>query len=709
MMTHGRIRQYFSQNKTLNPDILAWPLLVLATGLAITYLLAARAETERLEALRFAVETRADGVGDHLQYQLVQEMLAIDRLGQRFAVRPEGLPYEEWVADAQAYLDDKPWMQAIEWADTSYSIRWIEPLAGNEAALDLDLFGVEWRRIGISNAVRNREMMVTNSFQLAQGGRGLVAYYPIHHDDTPGGLIIGVFAVDRLIQNLLQIERLSQFAIAVEELGETIWTSQNFASGSDDADMIATAFVRFNGVEWALRVQPTTELLAGFRRYAVPMTWTVGLLLSLLAASAAMATLVAGRRAKALRGVVTTLNAREAELEEATRQAQSANRLKSQFLANMSHEIRTPLNGVLGMAQVLQNTGLDEGQRGMVATIRGSGESLLGLIDDILDLSKIEANMLAVNDAPFVLDELLASIMATHTFTATNRELDLTLDVAEAARGSFVGDAHRLKQVLNNLISNALKFTETGNVKISAALHQGTTGEELLFEIADTGIGMDSETCERVFAPFMQADASTSRTFGGTGLGLSISRRLCELMGGWIRVTSEPGQGSVFSFAIPAIRSEISAATAAEPGAMPDVEAVLARTTILAAEDVLTNQLVLQSLLTSRCRDITLVENGEQAIEAWKTRRPDIILMDIHMPVMDGVAAIETLRALEYEQNLPRTPIIALTANTMTDQINSYLQAGADNHLAKPYRLETLTAAIVDTMAVSRVGGTGTV
>ncbi|WP_339745432.1 ATP-binding protein [uncultured Maricaulis sp.] len=682
---------------------MAWPLLVLATGLAITYFLATRADTERLAALRFAVETRADDLSDHLQYQLVQEMLAIDRLGQRFAVRPEGLPYEEWVADAQAYLDDKPWMQAIEWADTSYRIRWIEPLVGNEAALDLDLFSVEWRRIAISNTVRNREMMVTNSFQLVQGGRGLVAYYPVHHDDVPGGLIIGVFAVDRLIQNLLQIKQLSQFTIAVEELGETIWTSPNFAAGSDNTDMVATAPVRFNGVEWALRVQPTAELLNGFRRYAVPTTWTVGLLLSLLAASAAMAALVAGRRAKALRRMVTTLNAREEELEEATRQAQSANRLKSQFLANMSHEIRTPLNGVLGMSQVLQNTGLNDGQRSMVATIRESGESLLGLIDDILDLSKIEANMLAVNNAPFVLDELLASVMSAHTLVATNCELELTLDVAETARGSFVGDAHRLRQVLNNLISNGLKFTETGSVKVTAALRQVAGGEELLFEIADTGIGMDAETCERVFAPFMQADASTSRKFGGTGLGLSISRRLCELMGGWIRVTSEPGQGSVFSFAIPAIRSEVAAGQAAESGATPDAEAVLARTTILAAEDVLTNRLVLQSLLTPRCHDITLVENGAQAIEAWKVQRPDIILMDIHMPVMDGVTAIETLRALEDEQNLPRTPIIALTANTMTDQINTYLQAGADSHLAKPYRIETLTAAIVDTLGGNRV------
>ncbi|WP_417485095.1 ATP-binding protein [Maricaulis salignorans] len=699
-MTQDKTRQDLNQIKVLSLDTLAWPLLVLLAGLVSTYLLAARAETDRLAALRFAVETRADDLSDHLQYQIVQEMLAIDRLGQRFAVQPEGLPYEVWVADARAYLDDKPWMQAIEWADTSYRIRWIEPLIGNEAALDLDLFSVEWRRIGISNAVRNREMMVTNSFQLVQGGRGLVAYYPVRHDDAPGGLIIGVFAVERLIENLLQIEQLSQFSIAVEELGETIWTSRNFAAGPQGT--AATSLVQFNGVEWTLRVQPTAELLGSFRRYAVSATWTIGLLLSLLATSVTAVTRVANRRAKALRGMVNTLNAREAELEEATRLAQSANQLKSQFLANMSHEIRTPLNGVLGMAQVLQETGLDSHQRDTVRTIRESGESLLSLIDDILDLSKIEANMLAVTHAPFQLDELLSSVISAHTLMATHRGLALTFDIAEPARGNFIGDANRLRQIFNNLIANALKFTETGSVTVTAKVHQGAQGEELVFEISDTGIGMDAETCGRLFAPFMQADASTSRKFGGTGLGLSISRRLCELMGGWIRVESEPGQGSVFSFAIPAIRSQTAAGQVTEPAATPDAEAVLARTTILAAEDVATNRLVLQSLLAPRCREITLVENGEQAIEAWKRRRPDIILMDIHMPVMDGAAAILALRALEAEQNLPRTPIIALTANTMADQIDAYLQAGADGHLAKPYRLEKLTAIIAETLAASR-------
>ncbi|SDM74786.1 ATP-binding protein [Maricaulis salignorans] len=699
-MTQDKTRQDLNQIKVLSLDTLAWPLLVLLAGLVSTYLLAARAETDRLAALRFAVETRADDLSDHLQYQIVQEMLAIDRLGQRFAVQPEGLPYEVWVADARAYLDDKPWMQAIEWADTSYRIRWIEPLIGNEAALDLDLFSVEWRRIGISNAVRNREMMVTNSFQLVQGGRGLVAYYPVRHDDAPGGLIIGVFAVERLIENLLQIEQLSQFSIAVEELGETIWTSRNFAAGPQGT--AATSLVQFNGVEWTLRVQPTAELLGSFRRYAVSATWTIGLLLSLLATSVTAVTRVANRRAKALRGMVNTLNAREAELEEATRLAQSANQLKSQFLANMSHEIRTPLNGVLGMAQVLQETGLDGHQRDTVRTIRESGESLLGLIDDILDLSKIEANMLAVTHAPFQLDELLSSVISAHTLMATHRGLALTFDIAEPARGNFIGDANRLRQIFNNLIANALKFTETGSVTVTAKVHQGAQGEELVFEISDTGIGMDAETCGRLFAPFMQADASTSRKFGGTGLGLSISRRLCELMGGWIRVESEPGQGSVFSFAIPAIRSETADGQVTEPAATPDAEAVLARTTILVAEDVATNRLVLQSLLAPRCREITLVENGEQAIEAWKRRRPDIILMDIHMPVMDGAAAILALRALEAEQNLPRTPIIALTANTMADQIDAYLQAGADGHLAKPYRLEKLTAIIAETLAASR-------
>jgi len=392
---------------------------------------------------------------------------------------------------------------------------------------------------------------------------------------------------------------------------------------------------------------------------------------------------------------------RTMELAVATEQARGANQLKSDFLANMSHEIRTPMNGVLGMVQALKKTELSSVQTEMLATIDNSGEALMEIIDDILDLSKIEAGKLDVEDVDFDMEGLLQTSIETYQVKASEKGLLLETNIGKDAQGSFRGDTLRIRQILNNMISNALKFTEKGRVSVSVEKRNSKLGSdgELVFSVTDSGIGIEKEACERLFTAFTQADTSTSRKFGGTGLGLAISKQLSELMGGWIDVASVPGQGSTFSFGIPARHVEEPAngeAMSSETELVLSKEAYVnvSSLRILAAEDVLTNQLVLRSLLEPICGSLTIVENGQEALEAWENIKPDVILMDMQMPVMDGVSAMKELRVRELMKHLSRTPIIALTANTMPHQVEEYLQSGADSHIGKPFRTEELVEAL---------------
>jgi len=392
---------------------------------------------------------------------------------------------------------------------------------------------------------------------------------------------------------------------------------------------------------------------------------------------------------------------RTMELAVATEQAHGANQLKSDFLANMSHEIRTPMNGVLGMVQALKKTELNESQSNMLATIDQSGEALMEIIDDILDLSKIEAGKLDIQCVDFDLESIILASIDIYQAKADEKGLVLEMHVNKNAQGEFSGDTLRIRQILNNLVSNALKFTEKGRVSVSVEQRDSKmgSGSELVFSVTDSGIGIDKEACEKLFTAFTQADTSTSRRFGGTGLGLAISRQLSELMGGWVDVVSVPGQGSTFSFGIPSERVEqpvnteaISAETRSQLSAA--AYATVANLKILAAEDVLTNQLVLRSLLEPICASLTIVENGQEALEAWENIKPDVILMDMQMPVLDGVSAMKELRVRELMKHMTRTPIIALTANTMPHQVDEYLNAGADSHIGKPFRTEELVVAL---------------
>jgi CheY-like chemotaxis protein len=397
---------------------------------------------------------------------------------------------------------------------------------------------------------------------------------------------------------------------------------------------------------------------------------------------------------------VTDRVAAERELIEAKAAAEAASRAKSDFLANMSHEIRTPFNGII---DALSRTPLSAEQAEMVGLVRDSGATLERLVSDVLDVSKIEAGRLLLEIQPFDLDEVLRPCIEVMRNRAEDKGLAFVVERDADARGRFLGDGTRIRQVLSNLLSNAVKFTEKGSVTLRIGMAETRDSACLTLAVEDTGVGFDVAQATRLFHRFSQADETISRRFGGTGLGLSISRSLTEMMGGEISASSEPGVGSRFVVSLPMPRSETLAAyDARDLQAGPVPGRLYGRPLrVLLAEDHPTNQRVVQLILASQGADLVTVDDGVQAVAVFAAGDFDVVLMDMQMPRMDGLTATRAIRALEAERGAPRTPIVMLSANAMSEHQVAALAAGADLHVAKPITAASLFAGIEAAVARS--------
>jgi signal transduction histidine kinase/ActR/RegA family two-component response regulator len=371
--------------------------------------------------------------------------------------------------------------------------------------------------------------------------------------------------------------------------------------------------------------------------------------------------------------------------EAAQHAAEAANRAKSAFLAAMSHELRTPMNGVLGVSDVLLRQSLPPDVQDMVGIIRRSSEALLGILNQILDLAKIEAGRFELEAIPFRADELLREVQTLTALVAQQKGLRLELDGVDTLDGrSFRGDPLRLRQILLNLLGNAIKFTEAGEVRLTARRTEGA----LVLAVTDTGPGISEEVQRKLFQPFQQADASTTRRHGGTGLGLVISRQLAELMGGTLALTSQLGRGSTFTLTLPL--EEVAAEAAELARATAEVPALPLPSHVLLVEDNTVNQLVARRLLTSLGVNVTVAANGVEALD--RVRGVDLVLMDCQMPVMDGLEATRRIRALSGPERT--VPIVALSAAVFQEERQATVEAGMDAFLPKPLRLDELEGTL---------------
>lgn len=792
-------------------------IIVLAATLFLRQALIAQEEAAIDRTLRL----QAENAKIHLTENLLGQTQALVRMAKRW--ERQGKPRQDiWEAEAKLYVQDYPGFQAIEWVDTTNHVRWIMPLEGNEAALNLNV-GFEPKRLKALEGARNTSQLVfTSSIELNQGGKGFRLFVPIGSRLDSGGFIAGVFQNQKFFDHTFkELDRRvgSKYGVAIFEGDEEIY-SYYHNNRRNDRKWSHETTLNFYGITWHLRIWPEPYLVEE-KSFLDDLVLSGGIAIACLFSGTIFLVQTSQRQVKKLDAVNHKLEAEIAErqrvdeelkkseslfrllaeispvgifrsdaegkiiyanertcqivgvpsenllgwkwgnylhpedaqrvyrswlyaiahqlpwydeyrlLDQKTRvtwvlaqtdlereatgnvigyvgtltditerkqaevvqqqalaAAETANRAKSAFLASMSHELRTPLNAILGFSQILSaSNSLTAQEREQIEIVNRSGQHLLELINDILSMSKIEAGRITLNESSFDLYELLGSVQELLELKAKSKGLQLIFEYANDMPPYIQTDESKLRQVLINILGNAIKFTQNGIVSLRVSVANELHPLTIQFAVSDTGIGIAPEEIDMLFEPFVQTKTG-QKSIEGTGLGLPISREFVKLMGGNISVSSTLGQGSIFTFDIKAkVVDAADIETRLTSRLVIGLEPNQPKFRILIVEDIEQNRLLLVQMLTPLGFELREAINGEAAVEIWQSWQPDLILMDMKMPVKDGYEATKCIRE---SPNGKDTYIIALTASAFDEQREDILKAGCNDFVSKPFRGEIL-------------------